>query len=163
MAITFQIRTICGDHTRSFTNIIFPFYRAENWAQDFTNGNHCLPSLRYIPSLTDIFMPQGSCAGELSQFMEDRTENERKGIFSCFVWIFIYFFFGLLPYLSSSSKIFTIRRPFHQMYRHWGSESKQKQHVQNTMHSTHKQSNINVTIILIGVFLPITIHSISPY
>lgn len=50
MAITFQIRTICRDHTRYFTNIIFPFYRAENWAQDFTNGNHCLPSLRYIPA-----------------------------------------------------------------------------------------------------------------
>lgn len=148
MAITFQVCTICRDHTRSFTNIIFPFYRAENWAQDFTNGNHCLPSLRYIPSFTNIFMPQGSCV-----FVEDRTGNEHKAIFSCFVWVFI---FGgrLLPYLSSSSKIFTIRRPFHQMYRHWGSESKQKQHVQNTMHSTHKQSNINVTIILIGVFLP---------
>lgn len=141
MAITFQIRTICRDYTRSFTNIIFPFYRAENWAQDFTNGNHCLPSLRYIPSFTDIFMPQGGCAEELSQFMEDRTENERKGIFSCFVWIFN--FFGLLPYLSSSSKIFTIRRPFHQMYRHWGSESKQKQHIQNIMHSTHSQISMS--------------------
>lgn len=85
MAITFQVRTICRDHTRSFTNIIFPFYRAENWAQDFTNGNHCLPSLRYIPSFTNIFMPQGSCV-----FVEDRTGNEHKAIFSCFVWVFIF-------------------------------------------------------------------------
>lgn len=151
IVIISQMHTTCRDHIRSFINFFFSLYRAENWAQDFTNGNHCSPSLSYILRLTNIFtMPQASCAGELSQFIEDRTGNKQKGVFSCFVWIL---FFDSFPYLSSSSKIFTIRRPFHQMYRYWGSENKQSQHVQNTIRSMYKWSNVSVTIILKGGFL----------
>lgn len=107
-----------------------------------------------------LYLKQAMQENYLSLWKTELEMNRR--VFQLFC-LNLFFFFALLPYLSSSSKIFTVRRPFHQMYRYWGSENKQNQHVQNTIHSMYKWSNISITIMLKrSASVPITIQSISP-
>ena len=111
-----------------FFKLIF-FLKTFSKSSNKNNNSHYFPSAyhlweTYLILYTNLSLfLRPALQSKIIPILQMRKPKIRmnKNIFNCLLLLFM---FCLFLYLSSSSKIFTIRGPFHQVYRYWGSKKK---------------------------------------